>query len=80
MTATEASRSFAALLDEVSRGEHVIITRGGRRIAEMAPVSVGNGGMLVDFIRSSDVDVEYASDVAEARSAISAEEPAWLDD
>lgn len=80
MTATEASRSFAALLDEVSRGERVIITRGGRRIAEMAPVSAGNGGPLVDFIHSSGIDIEYAADVAAARSAINAVEPAWLDD
>ncbi len=33
MTATEASRSFAALLDEAERGNTVVLTRGGRRIA-----------------------------------------------
>ena len=80
VTATEASRSFAALLDDVSRGEHVIITRGGRRIAEVAPVAVGNGGALVDFIRSNEIDVDYVADVAAARAAVQMEEPVWLDD
>ena len=31
VTATQASRSFAALLDEVEQGQTVIVTRGGRR-------------------------------------------------
>ena len=33
MTATEASRTFAAVLDEAERGQTVVTTRGGRRIA-----------------------------------------------
>lgn len=80
MTATEASRSFAALLDDVARGEHVIITRGGRRIAEVGPVAAGNGGLLVDFLLSAPIDVDYASDVAAARAAARAEDPVWLAD
>jgi prevent-host-death family protein len=37
VTATEASRSFAALLDEVEAGQAVVVTRGGRRIASISP-------------------------------------------
>jgi antitoxin (DNA-binding transcriptional repressor) of toxin-antitoxin stability system len=80
MTATEASRAFAALLDYVSHREHVIITRGGRRIAEVSPVSAGNGGSIVDFIRSAELDVEYLADVTAARTAVQPQDPVWLDD
>ncbi|MGW0826171.1 type II toxin-antitoxin system Phd/YefM family antitoxin [Streptomyces sp. NPDC002845] len=33
MTATEASRNFAAVLDAAERGERIVITRAGRRLA-----------------------------------------------
>lgn len=77
VTATEASRSFAALLDEVANGERVIITRGGKRIAEIGPAPVGNGKALVDFIRSVEVDVDYIADVEAARGEAILEGPAW---
>ena len=67
VTATEASRAFAALLDEVERGERVVITRGGRRIAAIGPASAANGAALIDLVRSSGVDLEFAADVAVAR-------------
>jgi len=47
ITATDASRSFAALLDEAERGQTVVITRGGRRIATLGPASAGNGGAVL---------------------------------
>ncbi|SNS91196.1 Antitoxin component of toxin-antitoxin stability system, DNA-binding transcriptional repressor [Micrococcales bacterium KH10] len=37
LTAAEASRQFSQLLDAIERGETVMVTRGGRAIAEFRP-------------------------------------------
>jgi prevent-host-death family protein len=77
VTATEASRSFAALLDEVEKGETVIVTRGGRRIAVVGPTTAGNGADVLALLSSSNVDVQFAEDVLAVREAAVAEAPAW---
>lgn len=46
MTATEASRDFASVLDRAEHGETIAITRGGRRLAILSPAPVGNGASL----------------------------------
>ncbi|MBV9721106.1 MAG: type II toxin-antitoxin system prevent-host-death family antitoxin, partial [Mycobacterium sp.] len=33
VTASEASRNFSAVLDSVERGEIIVVTRAGRRVA-----------------------------------------------
>lgn len=76
MTATEASRSFAALLDEGERGETVVVTRGGKRIASIGPASVGNGAEVLALL-ADDVDEDFAADVAAARASVTSEGPAW---
>ena len=77
VTATEASRSFAALLDEVENGESVIVTRGGRRIACIGPATAGNGREVVELLTAGLADAEFAADVAAARDAVSLEGPTW---
>ncbi len=78
VTATEASRSFAALLDSVEAGESVIVTRGGRRIATISPARAANGQSLLDLLGRS-ADEAFAADVAAARDAAEAQDPAWPD-
>ncbi len=63
VTATEASRSFAALLDEVEKGQTVIVTRGGRRIATIGPTTNGNGAEVLALLQSSHADEEFAADL-----------------
>lgn len=77
MTATEASRSFAALLDEAERGQTVVITRGGRRIASIGPATASNGAEVVALLASNAVDEGFAADVLAARDAVALEGPAW---
>jgi prevent-host-death family protein len=77
VTATEASRSFAALLDEVERGQTVVVTRGGRRIAAIGPASASNGAEVLALLRSPGVDDGFAADVVAARDAVVLEGPAW---
>lgn len=77
VTATEASRSFAALLDEVESGETVVVTRGGRRIASIGPATAGNGADVLALLSDSPPDNDFAADLAAARSAVTLEGPAW---
>lgn len=77
VTATEASRSFAALLDEVEAGETVVVTRGGRRIASIGPAATGNGLDLLGLLAGSALDEEFAADVAAARHIATLDGPAW---
>lgn len=80
VTATEASRSFAALLDEAERGQTVIVTRGGRRIATIGPATASNGADVVALLAAKAVDDDFAADVFAARDAVALEGPAWPED
>lgn len=77
MTATEASRSFAALLDDVERGETIVVTRGGRRVAAIGPASAGNGAQVVALLTDLVPDEEFAADALAARDAVALGGPAW---
>lgn len=77
MTATEASRSFAALLDDAERGETVVITRGARRIATIGPVDLGNGAEFIALLGADAVDDDFSTDIEAARNAVVLDEPAW---
>ncbi len=74
MSATEASRSFASLLDEAERGGTIVVTRGGRRIATIGPATAGNGIAVAELLASADIDEDFAADVLAAREL---EAPAW---
>jgi prevent-host-death family protein len=77
MSASDASRNFSAVLDEAERGETIVVTRSGRRVALITPAPRANGGTLVEVFRHwgghAGVDDEFAATVAEAREVASAE-------
>lgn len=77
VTSTEASRSFAAILDEAEEGHTVVVTRGGRRIALIGPAASGNGAQVLSLLQADPVDATFAADVLAAREAVTLEEPAW---
>lgn len=77
LTATEASRSFASLLDEAERGKTVVITRGGRRIATLGPAAPANGAEFLALIAANTADGELAGDVRSARDTVTLDGPAW---
>ncbi|MDQ3576353.1 MAG: type II toxin-antitoxin system prevent-host-death family antitoxin [Actinomycetota bacterium] len=77
MSATEASRSFAALLDEVEKGQTIVLTRGGRRIAVIGPASPSNGSEVVALLNSDLPDDNFAADVLAARAAVTLDGPRW---
>lgn len=69
MTATEASRAFATVLDEAERGQTIVVTRGGRRIAVIGPAPRGSGRELKALFhgRPRDLGDDWADDVLSAR-------------
>ena len=75
ITATEAARSFADLLDAVEhRGERFTIVRRGKAIASLEPMKVGHGADVKDLLRRHRLDAEWSSDVAAVRSMVQLEE------
>lgn len=74
MTATEASRNFAAVLDMAEHGETVVVTRGGRRVALISQAPPANGAALADFLDgfAGTLDDDFEADVLGTRSLLGA--------
>ena len=71
ITATEAARSFADLLDAVEhRGERFTIVRRGKAIASLEPVREGHGAAVKELLRRHRPDHEWAADLAGVRSLV----------
>lgn len=80
MTATEASRNFAAVLDAAEHGETIVITRAGRRLALIGPAPAGNGAALNDILAGYQPDDRFADDVRSTRELLTDELSAqWPD-
>lgn len=74
MTATDVARNLSAVLDAVANGETVVITRGGRRIAQLTPTSAANGGAVADIFRRHTPDPEWADDIETIRDLLYVED------
>lgn len=77
MSASEAARNFSAVLDAAEKGETVVVTRSGRRVALIAPAPRANGSAVLELFESwrghAALDDAFAAQVAAARSGVSAE-------
>ena len=77
MSASEAARNFSAVLDATEKGQTVVVTRSGRRVALIAPAPRANGSALLDLLERwrghPALDEAFASQVEAARSGASAE-------
>ncbi len=75
VTATEASRSFAGLLDGVEhRGERYTIVRRGRVVAQLEPVRAPSGAEAKALLRRHRVDRDWVDEVAALRNELVVEE------
>lgn len=75
VTATEASRSFADLLDGVEhRGERYTIVRRGRVIAQLEPVRAASGAEVKRLLQRHRVDRAWGDEIAAVRGNLTAEE------
>jgi prevent-host-death family protein len=71
ISATEAARHFADLLDAVEhRGERYTIVRRGRPVANLEPVRFGRGAHAKAALRRHQPDVSWAADLASLRGMI----------
>jgi prevent-host-death family protein len=71
ITATDAARSFADILDAVEhRGEAFTIVRRGRAVAHLEPVSRGRGADVKTALRRHRPDKDWSTDLAAIRDLI----------
>lgn len=74
VTATEAARRFADLLDAIEHGgERYTITRRGRAVAHIEPVSRGRGADAKALLRRHRPDARWANDLDEVRDLLEVE-------
>jgi prevent-host-death family protein len=83
MTATQAARNFAGLLDAVEHGEAVVITRDGVPVGRFVPERRTAADRLKDVLREHPADRGFADDLesarADLRAAFSDEVRTWPD-
>jgi antitoxin (DNA-binding transcriptional repressor) of toxin-antitoxin stability system len=74
VSATEAARNFADLLDAIEhRGEHFTIVRRGKAIAHLEPMNRGLGVDVKALLRRHRPDAAWARQVDEVRSLLEIE-------
>ena len=81
VTATQAARNFANILDQVERGETIVITRDGVPIGRLTPERRTSAERLKAALRDNPADDGFADDLeaahAELRSAFTDEVRGW---
>lgn len=71
VTATDAARNFADLLDAIEhRHERYTIMRRGRAVAQLEPVSRGRGADLKALLRRHEPDTKWSNDLTEVRELL----------
>jgi len=71
ITATVAARKFADLLDAVEHeGQRYTITRRGKAIAHIEPVSRGRGADAKELLRRHRPDADWSTDLNEVRELL----------
>jgi antitoxin (DNA-binding transcriptional repressor) of toxin-antitoxin stability system len=75
VTATDAARNFADLLDAIEhRGEHFTIVRRGKAIAHLEPMNRGLGSDVKALLNRHRPDPDWVSDLEEVRGFLVIEE------
>ena len=78
LTATDAARRFADVLDQVeSRGETFVIIRRGRAVARIGPAGAGRGGAVKDLLRAAPRDPAWVDETRRMRAALRIEDRRW---
>ncbi len=74
VSATEASRRFADLLDGVEhRGERYTIVRRGRIVAQLEPAATTSGAMAKAILRRHRPDSDWSREIASMREQLTTE-------
>ena len=74
VTATDAARRFADLLDSVEHeGQRYTIIRHGKAVAQIEPVSRGRGVETKSLLRRHRPDARWTSDLDDVRGLLEIE-------
>lgn len=80
LSATDASRRFSEVLDDVERdGEPYVIVRHGRAVATIGPASGGTGKALKDALRANHPDDAWMDELRELRESMDPVTDPWRD-
>lgn len=75
ITATDAARNFASLLDRVEHGgERFTVVRRGRVVAQLEPAVRGRGADLKEVLRRHRPDPAWRDDLDDVRSLLEVED------
>jgi len=78
LTATEAARHFADVLDAVEHEhETFVVTRGGRAVASIGPAAGGGGRGLKEVLMKHRPDAAWRGELKATREGLVAEERNW---
>ncbi len=78
VTATEASRNFARLLDAVEHdGDAFTIVRHGRAVARLEPARAVSGREVLEILAATPVDDEWADELRALRAETRPQERDW---
>lgn len=78
ISATEASRGFAEVLDAVEhRGESFLIRRNGRAVARVEPATGVTGRAVKELLATAPRDSRWAGELRTLRASLPAEVPNW---
>jgi prevent-host-death family protein len=80
LNATDASRRFSEVLDDVEAGgESYVIIRHGRAVATIGPASGGTGKALKDALRTHRPDDAWMDELRELRESMDPVRDPWRD-
>jgi prevent-host-death family protein len=80
LSATDASRRFSEVLDDVERsGESYVVVRHGRPVATIGPASGGTGKALRELLRANRPDDAWADELRELRESMDPVTNPWHD-
>lgn len=80
LSATEASRRFSEVLDDVERaGESYVVVRHGRVVATIGPASGGTGRALKEALRTHRPDDAWAEELRDLREGLEPLTDPWRD-
>ena len=74
VSATDAARNFSDILDAVEhRGEHFMIVRRGKIVAQLDPVSSGRGADVKALLHQHRGDPDFVTDISSVRELLETE-------
>ena len=80
LTATEAARHFADVLDAVEHDhETFVVTRGGRAVASIGPAGRAGGRGLKEVLLNHRLDAAWREELEALRASLVAEKRNWHD-